>query len=269
MRPEPRSRIAGTAARVQRNAPVALTSSWACQLSSVVRCSGALSEIPAPLTSTSTAPSRSNSAPTAASSVTSHAARPTATTRSPSARKPSAIAWPMPLVPPVTTTSRLTERKSTFHPADMSGMFQGPPVERRLHGMNPSPYWNPRTETLERPALEALQLRKLRDLLERTVARAPWQAQRLRDAGVTADSIRSLDDLRRIPFLERADWMETQIDDPPFGAVFFFQAEDGIRDHCVTGSSDVCSSDLTCSPRCSGASRSARWTPPARPRRRS
>ena len=26
---------------------------------------------------------------------------------------------------------------------------------------------------------------------------------------------------------------------------FFFQAEDGIRDHCVTGSSDVCSSDLT------------------------
>src|SRR5476649_658317 len=27
-------------------------------------------------------------------------------------------------------------------------------------------------------------------------------------------------------------------------AFFFFQAEDGIRDHCVTGSSDVCSSDL-------------------------
>src|SRR5260221_161094 len=25
---------------------------------------------------------------------------------------------------------------------------------------------------------------------------------------------------------------------------FFFQAEDGIRDHCVTWSSDVCSSDL-------------------------
>src|SRR5438034_6829876 len=26
--------------------------------------------------------------------------------------------------------------------------------------------------------------------------------------------------------------------------VFFFQAEDGIRDHCVDWSSDVCSSDL-------------------------
>src|SRR5436190_5259566 len=26
--------------------------------------------------------------------------------------------------------------------------------------------------------------------------------------------------------------------------LFFFQAEDGIRDHCVTWSSDVCSSDL-------------------------
>src|SRR5438034_6807759 len=28
---------------------------------------------------------------------------------------------------------------------------------------------------------------------------------------------------------------------------FFFQAEDGIRDHCVTGVPDVCSSDLTSS----------------------
>ena len=29
---------------------------------------------------------------------------------------------------------------------------------------------------------------------------------------------------------------------------FFFQAEDGIRDHCVTWSSDVCSSDLAANP---------------------
>ena len=28
--------------------------------------------------------------------------------------------------------------------------------------------------------------------------------------------------------------------------IFFFQAEDGIRDHCVTGSSDVCSSAIYC-----------------------
>ena len=32
-----------------------------------------------------------------------------------------------------------------------------------------------------------------------------------------------------------------------WGGGFFFQAEDGIRDHCVTGSSDVCSSDPTIS----------------------
>src|SRR4030095_2650584 len=31
---------------------------------------------------------------------------------------------------------------------------------------------------------------------------------------------------------------------PTARVLFFFQAEDGIRDHCVTGSSDVCSSDL-------------------------
>jgi phenylacetate-CoA ligase len=103
--------------------------------------------------------------------------------------------------------------------------------------MNASPYWNPRTETLARPALEALQLRKLRDLVDWTFTRAPWQAQRLRDAGVTADSIRTLDDLRRIPFLERGDWMQTQIDDPPFGAVLAVEPELAMRYHTTSGTS--------------------------------
>src|SRR5437588_9723126 len=36
---------------------------------------------------------------------------------------------------------------------------------------------------------------------------------------------------------------------------FFFQAEDGIRDHCVTGVSDVCSSDLATKAACKGAAK--------------
>ncbi len=57
--------------------------------------------------------------------------------------------------------------------------------------MSDSPYWNPHTETLPRDRLEALQARKLRDLLDWTFERAPWQAQRLRDAGVEPGSIQS------------------------------------------------------------------------------
>ena len=47
-----------------------------------------------------------------------------------------------------------------------------------------SRFWNPRTETGGREALEALQLRKLRDLVGWTHESAPLQAAKLREAGV-------------------------------------------------------------------------------------
>jgi len=102
--------------------------------------------------------------------------------------------------------------------------------------MTPSPYWNPRTETLSRDALEALQLRKLRGLVDWTHASAPWQSAQLRKAGVeSSDALHSLDDLRRIPFLERQDWMATQEEDPPYGAVLAAPPEAAIRYHTTSG----------------------------------
>ena len=104
--------------------------------------------------------------------------------------------------------------------------------------MPTSPYWNPHTETLPRDRLDALQARKLRDLLAWTLEHAPWQAERLRSAGVTSpDAIRSLDDVRRIPFLTRAEWMESQEADPPYGAVLAAPAEAAIRYHTTSGTS--------------------------------
>src|SRR5205823_5140798 len=44
-----------------------------------------------------------------------------------------------------------------------------------------SPYWNPRHETMPRQQLEALQVRKLRMLLEWADANVPWHAKRLSD----------------------------------------------------------------------------------------
>ena len=103
--------------------------------------------------------------------------------------------------------------------------------------MPTSPYWNPHTETLPRDRLDALQACKLRTLVTWTLEHAPWQAERLRAAGVTADSIRSLDDARRIPFLTRAEWMESQEADPPYGAVLAAPPEAAIRYHTTSGTS--------------------------------
>ncbi|MDQ3954293.1 MAG: AMP-binding protein [Actinomycetota bacterium] len=98
-----------------------------------------------------------------------------------------------------------------------------------------SPYWNPRHETMAREEIDALQVRKLRNLLEWTDAQVPYHSKRLHDAGVTADSINSLGDLRRIPFMTREEWMQGQLDQPPYGPILAAPEESAIRYHLTSG----------------------------------
>jgi phenylacetate-CoA ligase len=101
--------------------------------------------------------------------------------------------------------------------------------------MEDSPYWNPRHETMPRDGIEALQVRKLRSLVEWADSQVPWQSKRLRDAGVTADQISSLDDLRRIPLMTRDEWMQGQLEDPPFGTNVAAPKEAAVRYHMTSG----------------------------------
>ncbi len=78
--------------------------------------------------------------------------------------------------------------------------------------MEYSPFFNPEMETLARPEIEALQLQRLQATVAHCMG-SPFYKQRLSDAGVTPDSIRSLDDLRRIPFTTKQDLRDTY----PFG----------------------------------------------------
>jgi len=88
---------------------------------------------------------------------------------------------------------------------------------------------------MPREDLEALQVRKLRNLVEWADAAVPWQSKRLRDAGVTADSVDSLDDLRRIPFLTREEWMQGQVEHPPYGPILAAEPARAIRYHMTSG----------------------------------
>ena len=91
-----------------------------------------------------------------------------------------------------------------------------------------TPYWNPRTETLPREQLDALQSAQAARPRRLDARRTPrGRAERLREAGVRAEDISSLDDVRRIPFMTRDEWMESQIADPPFGAVLAAAARGG------------------------------------------
>ena len=67
-------------------------------------------------------------------------------------------------------------------------------------------------ERLPRRDLTRLQVERLRALLERA-ARVPLHRERLAAAKVGPGNIRSLDDLRRLPFTTKADFRDTY----PFG----------------------------------------------------
>lgn len=64
-----------------------------------------------------------------------------------------------------------------------------------------------RSQWLERAALERLQLDKLRALLEVAARHCPWHAERIRNAGLDVERgpALTLDDLRRLPIMTKAD----------------------------------------------------------------
>ena len=66
-------------------------------------------------------------------------------------------------------------------------------------------FWDQVTETLARPTLEQLQLKRLQDTLERVAQRVPFYQQRFTELGVTPATIKSLADVRRLPFTTGAD----------------------------------------------------------------
>jgi phenylacetate-CoA ligase len=91
--------------------------------------------------------------------------------------------------------------------------------------------WNPEVETLPRERLEALQLERLRAAVGRVLARVPPLGSRLRAAGITSpDDIRSLADLRRLPFTRKIDLREHY----PFGLLAVPVAE-LVRFHGTSG----------------------------------
>ena len=92
-------------------------------------------------------------------------------------------------------------------------------------------FWDNHTETLDRGSLEQLQLSLLQQTVERA-RQAPFYADVFSKNGITAAGIKSLDDLRRIPFITKDDLREHY----PYG--FLAVSRDKIvRMHSSSGTS--------------------------------
>jgi phenylacetate-CoA ligase len=66
-------------------------------------------------------------------------------------------------------------------------------------------FWDQTLETLERPVLEQLQLKRLQDTVGRLAQRVPFYQRAFQERGLKPEDIRTLRDLSRLPFTTSAD----------------------------------------------------------------
>lgn len=92
-----------------------------------------------------------------------------------------------------------------------------------------SRYFNPEMETLDRDGIRALQTERLHSTL-RHCMNSPFYRNRFREHGISVDDIRTLEDLRKIPFTTKADLRGTY----PFG-IASVPLEKCVRLHSSSG----------------------------------
>src|SRR6266568_140343 len=108
---------------------------------------------------------------------------------------------------------------------------------RRKNAMAYSEYWNPKNETLPREELQALQLLKLGRMCDWAYANSPFHHRKFDEAGFMPEQLKTLDDIRRIPFMTREEWMHSIMETPMFGDVVATAETNAIRYHLTSGTS--------------------------------
>ncbi len=90
-------------------------------------------------------------------------------------------------------------------------------------------YWDKERETLPRELLEEHQLAQLRKQLSYVYARSPFYRRKLDDAGIDPADIRTMADVRRIPFTEKEELRQSQLETPPWGDFACIQPDEAVR----------------------------------------
>ncbi len=90
-------------------------------------------------------------------------------------------------------------------------------------------FWNEKTETLKKKDLETIQLKRLKKTIAQ-VQNVAFYRNAFRQAGIIPGSIRTLDDVRRVPFTRKQDLR----DGYPFG-FFAVPLSKVVRIHTTSG----------------------------------
>lgn len=93
-------------------------------------------------------------------------------------------------------------------------------------------YWQPEYETMNPEELKTLQLKRLQQSLKLVYDNVPFYKQKFKEAGITPDDIKTLEDIHKVPFTRKTDLR----DNFPFG-LFAAKLDDIVRIHSSSGTS--------------------------------
>lgn len=100
-------------------------------------------------------------------------------------------------------------------------------------------YWDEKLETQSRAEWDALKLKLLQTHLQHAYANSPYYQRSFAAAGGHPDDLRSLDDLRRFPTIDKKVLRERQLAVPPFGDLVAVPERDIVYISASSGSTGV------------------------------
>ena len=86
-----------------------------------------------------------------------------------------------------------------------------------------------------RQQIDDIQLRRLKELLETIIPRNRFYTTKLQETGVSVDDIQSLDDLRKLPLTTKQELVDSQAQQPPYGANLSYPSTSYARLHQTSG----------------------------------
>ena len=95
-------------------------------------------------------------------------------------------------------------------------------------------YWQQESECMDRKELEQLQLERLESTLNRVYLNVPFYRKKFDEAGFNPDDLRSLDDIRKLPFTVKNDLR----DNYPYG-LFAVPLREVVRVHASSGTTGM------------------------------
>lgn len=100
-------------------------------------------------------------------------------------------------------------------------------------------YWQKETETLPLEDLRALQLKRFQERMVHVYEHSPMYRRKYDEAGITPGDIRTLEDIRKVPFTVKEELRESQARFPPWGDFMCVPPEEGVRVFQTTGTTGI------------------------------